>query len=131
MGSLQDFLLEASVEECTKDIPVSERLKGNTFKIRAMSNEQYKRFQKLCISQRNGKRHFDDGRMKEMMVVECVVEPNFNEAAWIKKAGCVTPEQLVNKILLPGEIERIVNEISVLSGFGHDLEQAIDEAKNC
>ncbi|MGI5829898.1 MAG: phage tail assembly chaperone [Bradymonadia bacterium] len=131
MSNLQEFLLEASVEDCIKEILVSERLKGNGFKIKAMSNEQYKRFQKLCISQKNGKRHFNDSKMKEMMLIECVVEPNFSDAAWIQKAGCATPEQLLNKVLLPGEIERIVGEISELSGFGQDLEQAVEEAKNC
>lgn len=130
MSSLQEFLLEASIEESTKDIYVSERLKDFTFKIKPMNNEQYKRFQRLSLTQSKGQRYFNEMKMKELMTVECVVEPNFNDASWIQKAGCATPEQLLNKVIQPGELERIVDEISKFSGFNKDLEEAIEEAKN-
>lgn len=131
MSTLQEFLLEAAVELETKAIVVSERLKAHPpFVIRAMDNAQYTRFQRVCVTQKKGERKFDDAKMKLGMIAECVVEPCFASADWLKKAGVSTPEQLVSKVLRPGEIEHLAGEISLLSGFGQQLEEAVEEAKN-
>jgi hypothetical protein len=130
MSTLQEFLLEASAELETKEVLVSERLKAHPFRIKAMDNAQYNRFQRVCLSQKKGERKFDDAKMKLAMVAECVVEPLFASAEWVKKSGCATPEQLVSKVLRPGEIERLAGEISLLSGFGQEVEAAVEEAKN-
>lgn len=130
MSTLQEFLLEASTELETKKIVISDRLSAWPFVIKAMDNAQYTRFQRVCITQKKGERKFDDAKMKVAMIAECTVEPSFASAEWLKKAGCATPEQLVSKVLRPGEIERMAGEISLLSGFGQQLDEAVEEAKN-
>ena len=66
----------------------------------------------------------------EQLIINYTVDPNFKDAEVVKKAGCMTPEQLVNKVLLAGEVATLVEEISALSGFDKDLEELREEAKN-
>jgi hypothetical protein len=130
MSTLKEFLVEAATELETRELVISDRLRKWPFTIRAMDNAQYTRFQRVCVTQKKGERKFDDAKMKVSMVAECTVQPHFADAEWLKQAGCGTPEQLVSKVLRPGEIERLAGEISLLSGFGQQLEEAVEEAKN-
>ena len=46
-----------------------------------------------------------------------VVDPDFKNTALQEKYGAATPAELVEKLLLPGEIEDLVREIEKLSGY--------------
>lgn len=48
----------------------------------------------------------------------------------LKKLNCSTAEQYLNKVMLAGEIERLAREIFVFSGFGQNINELIEEAKN-
>lgn len=63
------------------------------------------------------------------LAIRCTVDPNFKDAESIKSLGCQTPEQYINKVLFPGELEELVNQIRKFLGFDKDLKGLIKEAK--
>lgn len=131
MEGLEDFLIEAAQEEITSEVVISERLKGKKFKIRPLSNDEYRCYMRQSYVTRGGKREFDNIKFTELLVLNCVVEPNFKRADWIAKASVSTPEELIHKVLYPGEISKLSDEIAKLSGFGAQSveDEAYEEAK--
>ncbi len=131
MESLEDFLIEAAQEEVIHEVVVSERLAAHPFKVRPMTNDEYRAFSRQAYVTRGGKREFDNIRFSEALVLNCVVEPEFKRADWLNRAGVSTPEALIHKVLRPGEINRLGEEIAKISGFGAQSieDEAYDEAK--
>lgn len=70
----------------------------------------------VCFLERN-----EDGSFRE-------VQSMWDSADLLRQFNIAGSEELVDKILLPGEKERIIDKINDLSGFG-DLD-AKDQAKN-
>lgn len=135
MSKLTDFLLNNTVENLTENVIVSDRFKVDgeilKFKIKAVNPEEFSDLQKQCTKiGKKGKMNFDSKMFNEQLIINYTVDPNFKDAEVVKKAGCMTPEQLVNKVLLAGEVATLVEEISALSGFDKDLEELREEAKN-
>ncbi len=135
MSKLTDFLLNNTVENLTEEVIVSDRIKVDgeilKFKIKAVNPEEFSGLQKQCTKVgKKGKVNFDSKMFNEQLIINYTVDPNFKDAEFVKKAGCMTPEQLVNKVLLAGEVAILVEEISALSGFDKDLEELREEAKN-
>ena len=130
-----DFLVNNTVENLTEEVVISDRFKVDgeilKFKIKAVTPDEFSDLQKQCTKiGKKGKMNFDSKMFNEQLIVNYTVEPNFKEAEAIKKAGCITPEQLLNKTLLAGEVATLVEQISTLSGFDKDLEELREEAKN-
>lgn len=135
MSKLTDFLLDNTVENLTEEVIVSDRFKVDgeilKFKIKAVNPDKFSDLQKQCTKVgKKGKVNFDSKMFNEQLIINYTVDPNFKEAKVIEKAGCMTSEQLVNKVLLAGEVATLVEEISALSGFDKDLEELREEAKN-
>ncbi|HAT4309272.1 phage tail assembly chaperone [Clostridium perfringens] len=135
MSKLTDFLLNNTVENLTEEVIVSDRFKVDgeilKFKIKAVNPDEFSDLQKQCTKVgKKGKVNFDSKMFNEQLIINYTVDPNFKDAEVVKKAGCMTPEQLVNKVLLAGEVATLVEEISALSGFDKDLEELREEAKN-
>ncbi|MDK0901575.1 phage tail assembly chaperone [Clostridium perfringens] len=135
MSKLTDFLLNNTVENLTEEVIVSDRFKVDgeilKFKIKAVNPDEFSDLQKQCTKLgKKGKVNFDSKMFNEQLIINYTVDPNFKDAEVVKKAGCMTPEQLVNKVLLAGEVATLVEEISALSGFDKDLEELREEAKN-
>lgn len=139
MSSLQEFLNANPIDNLIAEVVISERFKdkeGNVlkFKIKAMTNEEFEEIRKATtnVSFKNGKRaySFDTKHFNELVVINNTIDPNFKDAESIKKLGCVTPEQYLNKVLLAGEISELSRQIQLLSGFEVDLAELVDEVKN-
>ncbi|BDU92669.1 phage tail assembly chaperone [Clostridium perfringens] len=135
MSKLTEFLLNNTVENLTEEVIVSDRFKVDgeilKFKIKAVNPDEFSDLQKQCTKVgKKGKVNFDSKMFNEQLIINYTVDPNFKDAEVVKKAGCMTPEQLVNKVLLAGEVATLVEEISALSGFDKDLEELREEAKN-
>ncbi len=139
MSSLQDFLNVNPVDNVTDDVIISDRFKdkdGNVmkFKIKAMTNDEFEEIRKAAasISTKKGKRtiNFDTKRFNELVVINNTLDPNFKDAESIKKLGCITPEQYLNKVLLAGEIVELSQQIQTLSGFELEMDELVEEAKN-
>lgn len=136
MSTLQDFLNSNPVEGLTEDVAVSSRFKdaeGNLlkFKIKAMSGPEFEDIRKRSTTiLKKGKVEFNAQRFNNACVINNTVEPSFKDAESIKKLGCSTPEEYLNKVLLPGEIATLSEHIQKLSGFETDMEELVEEAKN-
>ncbi len=65
--------------------------------------------------------------IQAITVLTGVIDPSFKNKDLMQHYNVPTPAELVNKILLPGEIVKLFNVITELSGFG---ENVIAEIKN-
>ncbi|MEK5480306.1 XkdN-like protein [Paenibacillus sp. FSL R5-0407] len=136
MSTLQDFLNSNPVDNLTEEVVVSNRFKdkeGNLlkFKIKAMSGPEFEDVRKRSTTiQKKGKVEFNAQRFNNTCVINNTLEPSFKDAESIRKVGCSTPEEYLNKVLLPGEIATLAEHIQKLSGFDTDMEELVEEAKN-
>jgi 6-phosphogluconate dehydrogenase len=131
MSALLDFLVENPVANETEQVEILPRLKGMPFTIGIMDSKQFNEYTQAATTFRKGKKvDFQSGKLNMQAVINHTVDPNFKDAEAIKKAGCVTPEQFLNKVLKAGEIANLAERIFALSGFNQNMDDAVDEAKN-
>ena len=131
MSTLLEFLADNPVDNITEDVVISQRLAKYPFKIRAMTGDEFTEYQKMATTfGRHKKASFDSKLFNEQVIINHTVEPNFKDAATLKKAGCTTPQQFINKCLLAGEISELTKRISALSGFDTEINEVVSEAKN-
>ncbi|QUI25520.1 XkdN-like protein [Vallitalea pronyensis] len=135
MSQLQAFLNNHVVEDIQADVFVSKRFKDEKgellqFKIRAITDSQMSEIQKICMrTGKKGKVDFDVSKFNRLIAIKGSVEPQFEDAQSIKSVGCVTPEDYIKKVMLPGEIATLAEQIQTLSGYT-DLEDLKEQAKN-
>lgn len=136
MTALTDFLLANPVNTIEKEVAVSKRIvdeQGNLlkFKIKPMLNEQYLDYQNQCtVPKKGGKIEFNTKRFNQLIILNHTVEPNFRSSELLQQANCTTPEQLLNRMLLAGEIQVLSEQIRIISGFEDSLDDLVDEVKN-
>lgn len=132
MNALQQFLTKNSIDNLVEEINLGGRLKDFTFKVRAMTGDQYNDFQTLCIENPNSpkKRRFNTKKFNELVVINCVVNPNFKDPEWMKQLGVVDATAAMYKTLLAGEITQLAEAALRLSGFDRDVEEEMEEVKN-
>jgi hypothetical protein len=137
MSKLQNFLnRNTAVNDQTTEVSVSNRFIDDDgqilkFKIKAIPMNTYKSIQNECIkTNKKGVIETDTTAIQEKLVIEGTVDPNFKDADSIKSAGCILPEQYLNKVLLIGEIVKLSGEIMTLSGFNNSMDDLVEEAKN-
>lgn len=134
--NLMDFLIEHTGTDLTEEVIVSERFKDDAgqlikFKIRALSNDEFSAMQKRNTKyDKKGRPSFDQRGAILDVVLLCTIDPNFKNEEAVKKANVLSPEQLINKLLLPGEVMELYNAISSLSGFDKEPDELRDEVKN-
>jgi hypothetical protein len=136
MSTLQDFLNAHPIDGLTDEVVVSSRFKDKDgkllkFKIKAMTNKTFDDLRKRYTRVGKGRKvEFDAQGFNNAVVIEHTLDPDFKDAASIQKLGCSTPEEYLNKVLLPGEIATLADKISELSGFDVDMDTLVEEAKN-
>lgn len=124
------FLLENPINEITKEIIVSERLKDYPFTIKPVLGEQHAEYQKLCTTTEKGKVKLDNKKFNEMLILNHVVTPCFRSEEAMTKAKAPTPAAFLYMSLLAGEIQEVAQQILSLSGFDLDPQEKVDEVKN-
>jgi len=132
MNALQQFLTKNSVDNFTEEVTLGGRLKDFKFKIKALTGNQYNDFQALCIENPNSpkKRRFNIKKFNELIVANCVIEPNFKDPEWLKELGVADATSAIYKTLLAGEITDLAERVLRLSGFDRDIEEEMEEVKN-
>lgn len=133
MSTLKDFLIDdINAIEDIHEITINNRLKDFKFKIKPISRKDFNKYKSECRKVKKKQIIFDDTAFDEKVILKGCVEPNFADTEFIEKAGCKTPGELINKVLKAGEIQDLVNEITILSGFDDDddMEELVEEAKN-
>lgn len=137
MSKLVQFLTNNNVEGLTKDVVISERFKDSEtgkllkFKIQAMQFDEFSNIQKTCTkTDKKGKVDFNAKLLNDEIISKFCIEPDFRNAEFLKSNGCMNPAQLINKVLLAGEVSTLAEEIISLSGFNQDLDSLREEGKN-
>ena len=124
---ISDFLINNNVGNILeKEVIISDRFvddEGNyiPFKIRNITPQEMTDISRLV------------GENKVLadvyIVANCCVEPNFKSVELQNHYKTTSAPELVEKILLSGEINTLSGKILRLSGYGKDFEQLIKEAK--
>lgn len=125
--SIIDLLLETDIEKLKVDnkeyeIKRLSKALGQKFVItcKPLNNEQINHIVETSKS---------DVDAKLIAIVEaCRLEgKRFSDKQLMDKFNVMTPKDLINKLLLPGEVSELHSVISKLSGYGKDV---VTEIKN-
>lgn len=129
MGRLDDFLALPDVDGMTEEIYINERL--GTFTVKPMTERQLYNYRNRCkiIKGKSGE-NFDSGKFNLLIISGQVIEPNFSDAAFLTKANCNTASEFISKKFFAGEVAEIAEKITEISGFGSDINEEVEEAKN-
>ena len=129
MSKLDDFLNLNDVSEIKKTIKVNIGGKDLDIVIRAITEAEHTEFQRRSNVINKNKITFDSGKYSNLVLEACIVEPNFKDAEFLKKAGCVSATEFINKKFPAGVVSDISQKIQELSGF-ESYEMEIGNAKN-
>lgn len=98
-------------EICGKDV---------VFRVRQIS---YNRLHEIV------EQHRMNGDISVFTVLAGVVSPNLKSKDLMQKYGAVTPADMLEKLLLPGEIEDLDREIERLCGYRYDTLEEVQDVK--
>ena len=129
MSKLDEFLNLADVCDIKETIKV--KLGGKEFEmtVRALTEAEHTEFQRRANTVTKKTVSFDSGKYNNLILEACIVEPDFKNAEFLKKAGCVSATEFINKKFPAGVVSDISQKIQELSGF-ESFEMEIDNAKN-
>ena len=135
MGKLQDFLMEqdvatqAQVEDTIAPFPFPFVVKSIT---EAENKAIRKTCQKISFDKKTRQKQIetDTDLYNSRLVVACCVEPNFKDAALQEKYGVRGAEDLIDRLLKPGQYTDLLIAVQEINGFADDVNDLRDEAKN-
>ena len=129
MNDLEQFLALPDVDNITAEVFVSDRV--GTFTVKAMTASDFEDYRRKAGVKTTKKGvEFNSTKFFMAMVAGQTIKPDFANKELLTKCGCTSPEEVVAKKLLMGEITKIATKIQEISGFNGDLEDDIEEAKN-
>jgi hypothetical protein len=100
------------------------------FTIRALSHSQYQDITEAVKVSKNGSTTIS-GSYNEKICLAGVIDPNFRDAELKAHYGATTPLGVIEKLLLPGEVVSVADEIIILSGFEDgDTVKEVEDVKN-
>ena len=107
----------------------------NTLKIKSITADENQRIRKDCYINIpiNGKRgrytkDFNTQKYLVLLATECVVYPDLQNAKLQDFYKVKGVEQLLGKLLKPGEYDDLMEKIQEVNGYS--LEEKVEEAKN-
>ena len=139
MGVLEAFLHPIAVEE-TKKVEISKRFIGEDgkpvpFEIKTIpqgdNSQLIKKYTRRKLVNGTTTEIFDTTAYTNALIVECTVQPDFQDSRMCEAYGVLDPMMVPGKMLLSGEYSALVGEIMKLNGFDADsLLKDEEEAKN-
>lgn len=134
MGKLQEFLMESDIRIEKTEVSISPF--PFPFVIQSITEEENKAIRKSCQRSSFDKRtrqkqtETDTDLYNNRLIAACCVEPNFKDAALQEKYGVRGAEDLINRILNPGQYTDLLLAIQEINGFTDDMNDLREEAKN-
>jgi hypothetical protein len=128
-ANLDEFLGLQDVSDVRKTIKVTTGGKTFDFVIRPVTEEEHGDYQRQSNNVIKNKVTFDLAKYNKLLLSNHIVEPNFNDAEFLKKAKCQTGYEFMTKKFNAGILTDIASEIQNISGF-NSIELEIEEAKN-
>ena len=109
------------------EIPRLSELIGEPFMVRctAITGDRYSELTSVAVS-KSGKFEYEKAYKANVLVaLESIVEPDLKNEELQKHFNCRTPKELLEKLLNGGEISKIADISTELSGFGNDTDEEI------
>ena len=131
--TMSAFLAENIEQVPHKEVVISTRIKdedGNPipWELQPLSTSRVRKLRKKATKQIKGVVDIDIDELNLAMALESVVFPDLKDPALQDSYGVMGEEQLLDKILLPGEYDELVGQVSALCGY--NSQELVDEAKN-
>ena len=114
----------------TKTITVELRSGARVpWTVQQVSDDVYKRLQKRCRRKLGKSKEtvWDGDLFASLLIYHATVSPDLNDPRLLTKYGVPVAEEVVDKILLPGQKDFVGNEAMTLMGY---LDELIEDAKN-
>lgn len=139
---LKAFLKGNAVEQENVKFIASKRFVGEDkepmeWEIKAITSQKAEDLQKACtrnipVPGRKGQftKDVDYGAYAAKLAVECTVFPNLNDKELQDSYKVMGGEALLKTMLLPGEYTDYLDKVQEINGFGKDINDLVDEAKN-
>lgn len=139
MGNLSLFFAQNVVSELTEEVVISNRFKDKDgkavhWKLRSMTEEENEAIRKSAQRKIKEKgvvtidTNSDEYLAK--LVMTSVVYPDLKDAELQKSYGVLGADQLLRKMLLPGEYATLLQKVQSINGFDKDVNELADEVKN-
>ncbi|WP_141502665.1 phage tail assembly chaperone [Paenibacillus luteus] len=140
MGDLSVFFAQNAAVESTQPFIVSDRFKDAegqavAWELRSMTeaeNEECRKSSTRKVKGKNGvfvpETNTDEYLAK--LVVSSIQFPNLKDADLQKSYGTLGAENLLRKMLLPGEYASLVQRVQEINGFNQSLNELAEEVKN-
>ena len=135
MSDIANILLKIDAEKIElpkKDVEI-KRLSGLVgepviFTIKALTQKQFEEVSEMSttIDVVKQESDVDVTTMQLETILKGVESPNLRDKTVLKHYGVVTPYDLIQKLLLPGEISSLYDQISALCAFNNG---AVEEVK--
>lgn len=143
MSNLTAFLAQNALKPENEKVVVSKRFvdpeteKPIKWEVAAITSEEDDQLRK-----ENTKRMPVPGKKGMMMpetnytaylaalAVKCTVFPNLHEAELQNSYGVMSAQELLKKMLLPGEYDEYLATIQKINGFDVGMDELVEEAKN-
>lgn len=127
MADLYAFLHPVKPEDVTEDVVISDRFKdqnGNVvpFKIKALTKGKVEQLARQCRVKNKSKDFDTNVELGTRMIVEATVYPDFTSSELCEAYGTLDPLEVVSKMLLYGEANKLAAAISKLSGTGDEID---------
>ncbi len=134
--NIQEFFNKNKVIGLTEEFAISNRIcdeKGEPlkFKAKAITSKEYEdlRDKNMKINPISNTYKFNSAGFGIDLITKCCVEPNFKDKASIDSLGVATAEDYINAVLLPGEIDALVQKITQVNGY-KPFNELVEDAKN-
>jgi len=140
MSTLSSFFAQNAIHLDTELFVVSKRFvdadgKPVPWKLRSMTEAENEECRRAATKQVKGK---GNARQTELngdeyllkLVAKSVVFPELGDADLQKSYGVLGAENLLRKMLLPGEYANLLVKAQEINGFESDINELVDEVKN-
>lgn len=135
--NLIDELLKADFKQIDDKAKVKvsklSKLLGHDVEItvQAIDGKRYRDIRNMATKTVKNKTKFDVGQFQDNVVLNGVVEPSLKDKDLLDRFKVATPLELMDKLFYPGDINKLSDKISELSGFDEEEpEEENEEIKN-
>lgn len=140
MGDLSVFFMQNVETDITEDFEVSKRFKDGegkpvSWKLRTMTEDENESIRKSSQKRTKvkGGQYITETNNDEYLAklaVASVVFPDLKNAELQKSYGVMGADQVLRKMLLPGEYANLLEKVQEMNGFDKDINELKEEVKN-
>lgn len=143
MENLSAFFLENTIQVENQKVVASKRFidpktkKPIEWEVKNITAERDEEIRKSATKrvQVQGKRdryvpEIDSDKYVALLAAECTVYPNLNNADLQNSYGVMGAENLLRRMLTPGEYIEYTQQVQKINGFDIPFEEKVEEVKN-